>query len=151
MVWKTVGNRTASVAFMGIKNVSGAGSLTQNAPAVICIDGSSVDGVNATHPYTAGLLSWVGIMDKTCPINGYRLAQVWGYRGSALFSGEGSDVTVTAGDLVHPVAGTGLGLSSIGGETHSELTIKACKAICVSATVQCTAAAYGKVFLQCVM
>lgn len=100
--------------YLAFKNVDGGGSVTVNTPVCLAVNGNSVDGLNATHPAAVSLKSWIGIADSTVAINGFGRSQAYGYRDSILISNEGTSVTVTAGDALIPIAGTGIGLSSGG-------------------------------------
>lgn len=109
----------ADKIFVAFRNVDGSGSITQGEAVVLAFGGNSVNGNNATKPASAtSYAGWIGIADKTVAINGYGRAQAWGYRDSIKVSNETTSITITAGDVLGPVAGS-LGLSSVGGATLS--------------------------------
>ena len=106
----------AEKVFLTFRNVDGSGSITVNDPVCVAVDGNSVNGVNATYPAAVSIKSWIGIANKTVAINGYGLAQAWGYRDSIKVSNETTSITITAGDALTPIA-TAVGMSSVGGAT----------------------------------
>jgi hypothetical protein len=109
----------ADKIFVAFRNVDGSGSITQNEPVVLALDGNSVNGNAAIKPASATVYAgWIGVADRTVAINGYGRAQAWGYRDSIKISNETTSITITGGDVLGPVAGA-VGLSSVGGATLS--------------------------------
>lgn len=115
MILKKSSDRGADFVKTVVKNTDGAGSVTANLPFYLHADGSSVDGHQGGHPATANLHLFMGMVITTIPINGYDTIMSWGYHTSAYVSNEGSSVTITAGDALVGVAGTGLGMGSCAG------------------------------------
>jgi len=112
MILKLASGRTAEIVRCIVKNTDGAGSVTANTPFHLHGDGNSVNGLEGGHPATANLNLFTGMVRTTIAINAYKFLQTWGYHTSALISAEGSSVTITAGDALISVAGTGLGMGS---------------------------------------
>lgn len=113
MLFNTLNGRNAAVAFMEVNNVDGAGSLTQNLPVCLFADGNTANGIAGGHPASTSIRNWVGVANTTIPINGYGLVQIWGFRNSVLVSNSGTSISITAADVLVPVAGTGLGVASL--------------------------------------
>jgi len=124
MIIKKNNDRTAELVLVAFRNVDGAGSLTANLPSCYTVDGNSATGFPAIHSRTAAFPGFGGLVRTSVAINGYGLATAWGNHISVLISNEGSSITITAGDVLTLVNGTGLGMSSVGGVTLSFLNGK---------------------------
>lgn len=124
MILKRLSGNTAEVVRVEFKVAESTGSITANSPVCYHVDGSSADGISGGQPAAANLKAWAGVAVRTVAINGYGQATIWGYVSSVKLSNEGSDVTINAGDAMFPIAGTNLGVSSVGGSTLSYLNMK---------------------------
>lgn len=141
-------NRTdADKVFVAFRNVE-ANSITANSPVCMLVDGNSVNGNTAGHPAAVNFKAWIGIADSTIASNGYGRAQAWGYRSSIRVSNETTSITITAGDALTPVAGTDLGVSSVGGVTLAFTNIQ--YAIAAETLTLSQGQTYIKGILRCI-
>ena len=145
MLFNTLNGRNAIVAYIEVKNVDGAGSLTQNLPVVLFADGNTADGIGGGHPATVANRNWVGVANTTIGINSFGLSQVWGFRNSVLVSNMGTSITITAGDVVVPVSGTGLGVAS---QSVAFTAVTGKLSAILLQTVTVSASGYAKVMLR---
>jgi len=115
-------------------------SLTQGLPVCrVTALAASVDGLQAVHSLTSSFRGFIGISRTSVAANGYGLADCWGRTDSILLSNEGTSITVTVGDILLLVNGTGLGMSSIGGATFDWANMNGATA---GTTVNVSAAGY---------
>ena len=94
-------NTEADKVFVNFLNVQ---AVTANSGDSVVWDTGTPDGVRATQPITATLGLFVGIVDVDVPAGNYGLAQVYGYRASALVTNE-TNVTLALGDILTPFTG----------------------------------------------
>lgn len=124
MIIKMNSDRTAHIVMVAFKNVDGGGSITQNGPVCFVAAAASTDGYNAVHPAAALTVLFAGIAEATVPINGNGHAVAWGLAASCIASNEGTSITIGAGHVCVPIAGTNVGVSSIGGASIDWANIK---------------------------
>ena len=129
-------NETVRTAFFN----SAASSITQALPfSYVTALAASCDGISAVHTTTANFRGFGGIAQSSVPANGYGLGIAWGNTASILLSNEGTSITITVGDVLLLVNGTGLGMSSIGGATFDWANMNGAAA---GTTVNVSAAGY---------
>ena len=91
----------ADKVFVNILNVQ-ASSVTDG--EVVVWDTSTPDGVRATQAATATLGLFIGLVQGTIAASAYGVAQTYGYKSSAAFSGD-SDTAINAlGSILTPTA-----------------------------------------------
>lgn len=96
-----VTNTEAEKVFVNFLNVQ---AVAADAGDSIVWDTATADGVRATQPVTATLSLFLGIVDIATPASAYGLAQVYGYRASALLTNS-TNVAIVAGDILVPTTG----------------------------------------------
>jgi len=94
-------NTEADKVFVNFLNVQ---AVTVGSGDSIVWDTATADGVRATQPVTATLSLFLGIVDIDTPASAYGLAQVYGYRASALLTNS-TNVAIVAGDILVPTTG----------------------------------------------
>lgn len=112
MLYKSANANTFDFIAMIVHCANGEGSFTKALPVCYIVDGNSANGISADHPDGTNNTAFAGIMRTSVAIDGYGYATSWGHANSVQISGEGSSVTITAGDVLQLVSGTGLGMSS---------------------------------------
>ena len=112
MLISLLNGRQAEFVDIEVFAQDGAGSFTQNFPVHLAVDGNTANGIAATQPAAISGKAFAGVMRGNVAIGGYGNVRAWGYQASAICSNYGTSVTITAGDAIRPVAGTGLGFSS---------------------------------------
>ena len=119
MILKVNNDRTGEYIESAFKNTDNAGSITQWMPVCyVTALAASVDGISAVHSRTSSFSGYTGISKSSnVALNGFGLARADGIVTSILISNEGTSITITVGDILLLINGTGLGMSSIGGAT----------------------------------
>ena len=140
MIIKENNDRSAETVFTAFRNVDGAGSITSRTAVCFTVDGNSATGFPAIHSRTAAFPGFGGLAQTSVAINGYGLMTSWGNHASVLISNEGTSITITAGNVLTLVDGTGFGMSSVGGVTLSFLNGKT---VIQTTTLTVSAAGYA--------
>lgn len=112
MIFKSATANNHDFIAMVVHCANGEGSFTKALPVCYIVDGNSADGIAADHPDGTNNNAFAGIMRSNVAIDSYGYATAWGSVDSIQISGEGSSVTITAGELLSLVSGTGLGMTS---------------------------------------
>lgn len=140
MIIKRQNDRSNEYVRTFFKNTA-TSSLTQGIPVCqVTALAASVDGLSAVHSLTSSFRGFIGISRSSVAANGFGLADSWGKTNSILLSNEGTSISVTVGDLLLLVTGTGLGMSSIGGATFDWANMNGATA---GTTVNVSAAGYS--------
>ena len=124
MIFKSSNDRGNDPIDFAFQNVDGAGSITVNLPVCWTVNGNSVGNGRAMHSLTVNFPGFTGIAQNTTPINSWGKVRAIGTAASLLISNETTSITITAGDVLTVVNGTGLGMSSVGGVTLSYQNMK---------------------------
>ena len=82
MLFKRISRAQAETVFIVVQNVSGS-TATANYAVVFDV-GTSVDGVRVSQADAEDIAAFAGIVDADIADSGFGLAQVYGYRASAL-------------------------------------------------------------------